>query len=144
MKGFAFALCAGLVGLVALNYSKGNLPAVETLAAKGSAITHAVTASDSATSFEPWVQQRLDFLAGETLEPDAAEFRNVRVTDSGAICGEMNHKNPFGGFMGFERFVIVSETEGRFRYGILREGAASQAGLPMHDPSVMWLLNCAQ
>lgn len=41
-------------------------------------------------------------------DPESAQFRNLRVKEkpSGAIvCGEVNAKNGFGGYEGFERFV---------------------------------------
>ncbi|MEP0189758.1 MAG: hypothetical protein ABJP70_01220 [Erythrobacter sp.] len=47
-------------------------------------------------------------------DPDSAEFRNVGYYSGGsegasAVCGEVNAKNSFGGFTGFERFVALGE-----------------------------------
>lgn len=45
-------------------------------------------------------------------DPESAQFRNVFVSntsyisdDTPVICGEINAKNSFGGYTGFERFV---------------------------------------
>ena len=44
----------------------------------------------------------------ETLkDPKSAQFKNVmfrNVGNSPVICGEVNSKNSFGGYIGFQRF----------------------------------------
>jgi hypothetical protein len=40
-------------------------------------------------------------------DPDSAKFRNVRVV-RGSVCGEVNAKNSFGGYVGYKRFVSVA------------------------------------
>jgi len=52
-------------------------------------------------------------LAKESLtrslkDPGSAQFRNVRLVDfdeGKVICGEINAKNSYGGYVGFKRFV---------------------------------------
>jgi hypothetical protein len=50
-------------------------------------------------------------------DPSSAQFRNVRLVTFGSgkvICGEVNAKNSYGGYVGFKRFVASpyqSETE---------------------------------
>lgn len=39
------------------------------------------------------------------IDGTSAEFRNVYVTPSGFICGEVNSKNRFGAYAGFTQFV---------------------------------------
>lgn len=50
-------------------------------------------------------------VASELRDPSSAQFRNVRVVDqvdgSQAVCGEVNAKNAYGGYVGFEPFVHV-------------------------------------
>jgi len=49
-------------------------------------------------------------------DPDSAKFRNVgviipKVLDtekSGVVCGEVNSKNSFGGYVGFTNFVVIA------------------------------------
>lgn len=63
-------------------------------------------------------------------DPDTAEFRNVvvynvRMNDGSkgyAFCGEVNAKNGFGGYSGYQRFVgnpavvaLESESAGEFQ-----------------------------
>ncbi|WP_312183113.1 hypothetical protein [Massilia timonae] len=40
-------------------------------------------------------------------DPDSAKFRNIKVV-SGSVCGEVNAKNSFGGYVGYKRFVSVA------------------------------------
>lgn len=47
-------------------------------------------------------------VAGSLKDPDSAKFRNVAVKDFGSlkvVCGEVNGKNSYGGYVGFKRFV---------------------------------------
>lgn len=40
------------------------------------------------------------------LDPGAAQFREVFLADRGGhVCGQVNAKNKFGGYVGFKRFV---------------------------------------
>ena len=41
-------------------------------------------------------------------DPDSAKFQNLRLTDYGngkVVCGEVNAKNSYGGYVGHKRFV---------------------------------------
>jgi len=38
-------------------------------------------------------------------DPWSAQFRNLRVLESGLICGEVNAKNAYGAYTGFEGFT---------------------------------------
>jgi hypothetical protein len=41
-------------------------------------------------------------------DPDSAQFRDVFVSNTGGlpvVCGEVNAKNSFGGYGGFQRFI---------------------------------------
>lgn len=40
-------------------------------------------------------------------DPDSAKFRNIRVV-RGSVCGEVNAKNSYGGYVGYKRFVSVA------------------------------------
>jgi hypothetical protein len=39
-------------------------------------------------------------------DPDSAQFRNVKEF-TGPVCGEVNSKNGFGGYVGFSKFIVV-------------------------------------
>lgn len=47
-------------------------------------------------------------VASSLKDPDSAKFRNVAVKSFGilkVVCGEVNGKNSYGGYVGFKRFV---------------------------------------
>ena len=39
-------------------------------------------------------------------DASSAQFRNVREVDGGTVCGEVNSKNGYGAYTGFEPFFI--------------------------------------
>lgn len=58
-------------------------------------------------------------------DPESADFRDVHFYSGGGVpvaCGEVNAKNGFGGFTGFERFVaagtVIAVTESMVEGGI--------------------------
>lgn len=49
-----------------------------------------------------------DIIKNKLKDPVSAEFRNStvsRVNGNPVVCGEVNAKNGFGGYTGFQRFV---------------------------------------
>lgn len=42
-------------------------------------------------------------------DPDSARFRNEFVGKDGAVCGFVNSKNSYGGYGGFENYIVTSE-----------------------------------
>ncbi len=53
-----------------------------------------------------------DGVRARLRDPDSAEFRNVGFYSGGespAVCGEVNAKNAFGGYTGYERFIALGE-----------------------------------
>ncbi|OLS61874.1 hypothetical protein PSEMO_32470 [Pseudomonas putida] len=44
-----------------------------------------------------------EFATGALKDPGSAEFRNQNE-----FCGEVNSKNSFGGYTGFQRFIAAS------------------------------------
>lgn len=44
-------------------------------------------------------------LSSALYDADSAQYRNVRVTETGFVCGEINAKNKMGGYVGFTRFM---------------------------------------
>jgi hypothetical protein len=58
-------------------------------------------------------------------DPESAKFRNVHFYSGGGVpvtCGEVNARNGFGGYSGYERFVaasdIISATESQVEGGL--------------------------
>lgn len=63
-------------------------------------------------SQQVWIVKSHDGIRARLKDPDSAEFRNSRFYSGGpspAVCGEVNAKNGFGGFTGFERFIASGE-----------------------------------
>jgi hypothetical protein len=43
-------------------------------------------------------------------DPDSAQFRDLGVdTETGSICGRVNAKNKFGGYVGFKPFALLKD-----------------------------------
>jgi|JRYL01.1.fsa_nt_gb hypothetical protein len=37
-------------------------------------------------------------------DPDSVKFRNVKAFENGAVCGEYNARNSYGGYVGYKHF----------------------------------------
>lgn len=64
----------------------------------------------------PWFEMRevQKVVAARLADPDAAQFRNMRKAKFDDVCGEVNGKNRFGAYVGFEPFVAVRLGSGRW------------------------------
>lgn len=54
-------------------------------------------------------------------DPDSAKFRAVSINRSGGafvVCGELNAKNSYGGYVGYERFAASAESVTKDPYAI--------------------------
>ena len=59
-----------------------------------------------------WIVMSQDAIKERLRDPDSADFRNTRFYSGGkvpVVCGEVNAKNAFGGFTGFERFIASGD-----------------------------------
>lgn len=57
-----------------------------------------------------WIERGKDQIKLRLKDPASAEFRNVHFYSGGGVpvtCGEVNSKNSFGGYTGFERFIAA-------------------------------------
>jgi hypothetical protein len=90
---------------------------------------------------------RLSEKVSNTLkDPGSAQFRNLELNvERKVLCGQVNAKNAFGGYVGFRRFVSSDdgvEIEGERKTDrtedlisrILYLSAASKAGCPTGEP----------
>jgi hypothetical protein len=62
-----------------------------------------------------WNAKNEEIVRQKVRDPDSATFRNVFFSDkSGApvTCGEVNSRNGFGGYTGFQRFVGAGSSFG--------------------------------
>lgn len=46
-------------------------------------------------------------VANRLKDPMSAQFRNVKLTKDGNVCGEVNGKNSYGAYSGFVSFYYV-------------------------------------
>jgi hypothetical protein len=63
------------------------------------------------------VERYKDVLAHSLKDPTSVQFRDVYVAQRSvagqpALCGEVNGKNSYGGYVGFQRFVVARTTSG--------------------------------
>ena len=49
------------------------------------------------------------YIKAKLKDPSSAEFRNQFIGIKGAPCGEVNSKNSFGGFTGFQRYIVAGK-----------------------------------
>lgn len=57
-----------------------------------------------------WIERGKDQIKTRLKDPDSASFREVHFYSGGGVpvtCGEVNSKNSFGGYTGFERFIAA-------------------------------------
>lgn len=69
------------------------------------------------TRREIWIVQGQDAVRQKLKDPDSASFRNAGVSNKSGLpvsCGEVNSKNSFGGFTGFQRYVSAGSADFTF------------------------------
>lgn len=47
-------------------------------------------------------------ILSDLKDPDSTRFRNVREFENGAVCGEYNAKNSYGGYVGYKHFGFTA------------------------------------
>jgi len=61
-----------------------------------------------------WMDRGMQAVKMMLKDPGSAKFQNVYFNQSGGVpmtCGEVNSKNSFGGYVGFQRFVSAGKPE---------------------------------
>jgi hypothetical protein len=74
-----------------------------------SAFIHAQALDDAAL-----IEATKQAVADTLKDPSSAQFKNVIVFDGGkqrAVCGEVNGKNSYGGYVGFKKFYKYETSE---------------------------------
>lgn len=56
-------------------------------------------------------RQAQEKVAAGLRDPSSAQFQKVEVRKSGAVCGEVNGRNGYGGYVGFKQFVVTPAGE---------------------------------
>lgn len=83
---------------------------------------------------EQATEKGMESVKRQLKDPESARFQNIQLTDHNGglvLCGEINAKNSYGGYVGFKRFVAgtnsatMQETNRRHP----EVAAASNAGI---------------
>jgi hypothetical protein len=72
--------------------------------------------ASSDESFKELTKSLKNFLVTDFKDPSSPQFRNVVLRQSSDkisfhLCGEVNGKNSYGGYIGFRRFVVSYRTD---------------------------------
>lgn len=70
------------------------------------------------------------FIRESLKDSGSAKFRNDFISSSSAYCGELNAKNSFGAYVGFQRFIVIN--------GV----AAFETARNTNDFSNLWNSDC--
>jgi hypothetical protein len=55
------------------------------------------------------------YLVSHLLDPESRKIRGFRVVQGSIVCAEVNSKNTYGGYTGFEPLIAVFTTDGRLK-----------------------------
>ncbi|TDJ77243.1 hypothetical protein E2H86_08660 [Pseudomonas putida] len=58
------------------------------------------------------IDRAREAVAEKLNDPGSAQFRNERSVKGGWVCGEVNGKNAFGGYIGFKRYTVTWMPDG--------------------------------
>ena len=58
---------------------------------------------------DPKIAQAKEAVGRELKDPGSAQYRDIEVYD-GVVCGQVNAKNSYGGYVGFQPFLTVRST----------------------------------
>lgn len=82
------------------------------------------------------IEKAKEAVADKLRDPGSAQFRNVKEGDLTSnlnpVCGEVNGKNAFGGYTGYQRFI--TNNEGRIIY--------LETQWPAEQFETMWVTDC--
>lgn len=76
-----------------------------------------------------WMQKAQESVRAQLKDAESAEFRNVAIRNyKGAplVCGEVNAKNSFGGYSGYQQFVFAGSM-GTFLADHMKPGEMTKA-----------------
>ncbi len=82
------------------------------IAALATAFTTTPTKASNNTQESVWIEVSKDGIRSRLKDPGSAQFRNVffsRADGTPVVCGEVNSKNSFGAYGGYQRFVASGE-----------------------------------
>jgi hypothetical protein len=79
-------------------------------------------------------------VAAKLKDPGSAQFTDVQVSETGAVCGKVNGKNAFGAYAGESRFVNIPPSAKGFNVETYEIGAFIEGdetvALIIDDPQI--------
>lgn len=67
-------------------------------------------------NYEEWfvkpalIKEKRGYLLNRIKDPDSANFKDERLTSAEWLCGRFNSKNGYGGYTGFESFIVADSS----------------------------------
>lgn len=68
------------------------------------------TKVEAASSRASIIKKAMEAVKYKLKDPYSAMFRNVHISSDGAVRGEVNAKNSYGGYVGFKKFYCGGES----------------------------------
>lgn len=114
-----------------LKSSKARASCFETVATKLS------EAKRAEKDFAAFVVRSKQEVSRPFIDPDSANFRSLLITQGNArksLCGEVNGKNRYGGYVGYRRFIVSFNTlESKYLTPSLEQSTAAPAEGSLED-----------
>jgi hypothetical protein len=63
---------------------------------------------NSADGNEVRIERAKKVVAEAMRDPDSTKFRDVVAYNKNGVCGEVNAKNAYGGYVGYKRFMVTT------------------------------------
>lgn len=74
-----------------------------------------LTASEYEAKKVAWIEKGKEAIASRLKDPNSVKFQGVYFSHPAGfpplVCGQVNAKNSFGGYSGFQRFISASTSE---------------------------------
>ena len=74
-----------------------------------------ITSLSAVANDAAWIRISQETIKQKLKDPNSAQFKNVtfnRSSKSKVVCGQVNSKNSFGGYVGFQRFIAAGSQFG--------------------------------
>ncbi|MND45337.1 hypothetical protein D3C80_361940 [compost metagenome] len=72
-------------------------------------------------------------LTSELIDPASAQFANLRIANVDGrdiLCGDVNGRNRFGGYVGFTAFTVVRNADGDIKAALSTKPVSHQQAQP--------------
>ena len=84
----------------------------------------------------------LEKVRNRLFDAQSARFRNLVLDPNGGICGEVNAKNRYGAYVGFDPFFITEDTVHLLSEPAIIDIPGSQAVMFLYRADEAWMRQC--